>query len=787
MAAMAAVLAQLFEPIAGERLLAVAASCASAALVVRVLCGRHAARVGWVVALISALLATRPVVVPSEASDIASLAEAEAGRGRSYTVEARVLDVAPSASGGTRWLVEASKLADDEDMPIRGRALVYVRMRAPDLAPGARVELTSKFRRITGFGNPGELDWPGWNARRGIFVSAYVWDGADVKIVESPIRSIRDRLEGLRARITSAALEGQGRGGVLVAALITGERRLLSEADEKAVTAAGLAHVLAISGLNLSLVGGAATLLAARLLLRTRAARAGMDTMRAAVLFGLALTLAYAAISGGGVSVARAALMAVVVAAAVWRGRADRAAQGLSAAALVVCTTMPGVAREAGFQLSFVAVAAILLYGARARPRTVDSRLAVARAAVEISFLCWAVSTPIVAEHFGRIALYGAPATLLTAPLVSGVVGSGLVGAALVSVDSSSLAALAFTPAAWMAELVLDLSHWIASAPAAELRVVSPGPLLTALITLLPLAALLRGRLAIPFVSVLAMAAVALAAVAYHERHREDVLDAHFLSVGQGDAAVLRLPGGRVAVVDGGPPGRGGMIVVPALRRLHIARIDYLIVTHAQDDHFGGVREIVDEVEVGEIWSPSGSCDVEAFRALRDRASALGVPWLEIGSAPLPRRAGPGWTLDALWPQDEAGACDENNRSVVVAVRFANRRVLLSGDVEAEAEAALVRAEGPRLDADVMTAPHHGSRTSSSPSYVGAASPIWVIASAGRDNRYGFPRPETVARYEKEGATLLSTATVGGIHARIDRGGSIVVRAGRSKRRTEPR
>jgi competence protein ComEC len=786
MAAMAAVLAQLFEPIAGHRLLAVVGACAAAASVACVLCGRRAPRVAWALALIAALVSTRAVIVPSEARDVASLAETGPGQGRSYIVEARVLDVAPSTRGGARWLVEATALGGDEPLPARGRSLVYIRMHAPDLAPGARVELTSKFRRISSFGNPGELDWPGWNARRGVFVSAYVWDGADVKVVASGSRSFRDRLEALRARITSAALEGQGRGGVLVAALITGERRLLSEADARAVTAAGLAHVLAISGLNLSLVGGAATLLAARLLLRTRAARAGMDTMRFAALFGLALTLAYAAISGGGVSVARAALMAVVVAAAVWRGRADRAAQGLSSAALVVCAAMPGVAREAGFQLSFVAVAAILLYGARVR-RSMDSRLAIARTAVEVSCLCWAVSTPIVAQHFGRIALYGAPATLLTAPLVSGIVGSGLVGAALVAVDCPTVASLVFTPAAWMAEAVLDLSHWIASAPAAELRVVSPGPTLTVLVTLLPLAALLRSRLALPFVSTLAMAAVALAAVAYHERHREDALDAHFLSVGQGDAAVLRLPGGGVAVVDGGPPGRGGMIVVPALRRLHIARIDYLIVTHAQDDHFGGVGEILDEVEVGEIWSPSGSCDVESFRALRDRASALGVRWLEIGSAPLPLRVGPGWSLGALWPRDDAGACDENNRSVVVAVDFANRRVLLSGDVEAEAEAALVREQRPRLDADVMTAPHHGSRTSSSSSYVGAASPTWAIASAGRDNRYGFPRPETVARYEKEGATFLSTATVGAVHARIERGGDIVVRVGPSETRTAPR
>jgi competence protein ComEC len=153
----------------------------------------------------------------------------------------------------------------------------------------------------------------------------------------------------------------------------------------------------------------------------------------------------------------------------------------------------------------------------------------------------------------------------------------------------------------------------------------------------------------------------------------------------------------------------------------------------------------------------------------------------------LPSRSGPGWTLTALWPSDRAGDCDENDRSVVVAVEFAGRRLVLAGDIEAKGEAGLVRSFGPRLDADLVAAPHHGSRTSSSPPFVRATSPAWVVASTGRDNRYGFPRPETVARYRAAGATVLATAEVGAIHARIDDDGRLTVRTGPTSARTDAR
>ena len=376
------------------------------------------------------------------------------------------------------------------------------------------------------------------------------------------------------------------------------------------------------------------------------------------------------------------------------------------------------------------------------------------------------------------MAVYGALATLATAPLATVTVAAGLAGALGVAVELPGLEEPCFAVGAWAAEWLLRTAHTFALMPAAHLHVVAPGPVAAAAAASLPFSLLMRGRarrlLATAAAAVLGLCVLAGA----RERYRTDALDVYFLSVGQGDSTVVRLPGGKIALVDAGLPGRGGMVVAPFLSRAWVKRVDYLVATHAQDDHAGGIAELLDDVEVGELWIAAGSCRVEWFAGVREAARDRGVAIVEIGEAGrLPVRAGNGWRLSALWPQDARGACDDNDRSVVVAVEFAGRRILLNGDVEAPAEKALIAALGPGgLKADVLSAPHHGSRTSSSPAFVAATSPEVVVASAGRGNRYGFPRDETRLRYLAAGSRFLTTATDGAVHVRIDERGGLEVR-----------
>lgn len=779
----AAVAAQLLHGLTGARVLVVVFVAVVAALGLRAAAKPPCTTfVAALLCVVTAAAATRTVKVPADPAHVAALAAASTSATPAPAIDAHVVAVTPLRAGGVRLLLAAERAADPNERRLVGRLYLYVRNVVSVPRPGEWIRFRARLRRIAAYGNPGELDWAGWNARRGIFVTAFLWDGRSLAVVppgapESPIAR-------LRTRVTAVIAKGRGSGGALVAALVTGERNLLSASDTVAIRRAGLSHLLAISGLHMALVGGGVLWSAQRLLLATRWARGGFDVTRLAVALSALATLAYAGLSGGGISVLRATLMAAVVSAGAWQGRRRLAAAGLAGATVALSLSMPGVAREAGFQLSFAAVFSILSYSRGGHGQRRPGALAALRVALEVSFLCWGVTSPIVVEHFGRLASYGALATVATAPLASVVVTGGLVAAASVCLGAPpAIAEAAAEGATIAAEFLLEVARWVAELPLAELAPVAPGPLLTAVLAGLPCAALLTsGRVRAVALGGLVALALLLACAGRHERFRSDVLDAFFLSVGQGDAAVLKLPGGAIVLVDAAPPGRGAAIVEPFLRRLRVKRIDVLVLTHVQADHYGGAEELLAALEVGELWLAAGSCDVEGLSRLRTLASARGVRVVEVGIDPagaggaLPERRGAGWHLTALWPRDPAGRCDENDRSIVVAAGFAGRRLLFTGDIEAAAETALVGAAGAALAADVVTAPHHGSGTSSTPAFVAAAKPRFVVVSAGAGNRYGFPRPETVARYTAAGARVHTTALDGAVHVRVDAAGGIALR-----------
>jgi competence protein ComEC len=346
---------------------------------------------------------------------------------------------------------------------------------------------------------------------------------------------------------------------------------------------------------------------------------------------------------------------------------------------------------------------------------------------------------------------------------------------------------------------VLRVAEAAAALPQAYLPVVRPGAILTIALSGLAFVPAARVAARVRLLAVLVVVAVAATGHGLIQRYRGDRMEAYFLAVGQGDATVVRLPGGRVLLVDGGLPGRGRIVVAPMLARLWIRHIDVAVVTHVQDDHWGGLPELTRDVTIGELWHPGGGCTSERFQAFLDDLGRQGVRVIDVGRAlgggqalaqsetigaftdtttpaegsadtisTLARSSGHGWRLEASWPRDSRGMCSENDRSVVVKLRFGAFGLLLPGDIEAGAEHALV-AGRESLAADVIKAPHHGSRTSSTPSLLAAVRPRAAIASAGRGNRYGFPHAEVEARYAEVGAPVFRTDRDGAVVVVVDR------------------
>jgi competence protein ComEC len=366
---------------------------------------------------------------------------------------------------------------------------------------------------------------------------------------------------------------------------------------------------------------------------------------------------------------------------------------------------------------------------------------------------------------------------VVAAPLAAVTVLTGL-GALAPYAVLGEAAAWLFEPALVAAAGLLAVAEFSSELPGAGVEVFAVPAVAAVALAALPFAGLATGRSRRIVCAVLATAALSSVAGAVYDRFRADRLDVTFVSVGQGDSSIVRLPGGRVVVFDGGRPGRGHSVVAPLLDRMHIGRIDYLVASHVQDDHWGGLADLLERFEIGEVWYPGGLCESQRFSEFLEASTAAGARVVDVGAVLEAQSAGSagstvrrsgveGWTIRALWPRETSGSCSDNDRSIVLRIEFEKVAVLLAGDVEAGAEARLVERAPGDLRADVAAMPHHASATSSTAAWVAAVRPRIAVASVGRDNRYGFPRAEVVERYRDLGAETYRTDVDGAVEVAV--------------------
>ena len=237
------------------------------------------------------------------------------------------------------------------------------------------------------------------------------------------------------------------------------------------------------------------------------------------------------------------------------------------------------------------------------------------------------------------------------------------------------------------------------------------------------------------------------------------------LEVGQGDALLVQGRRGAV-LVDAGPATPGGVdlgrrVVVPALAALGVRRLDLLVVTHADLDHRGGAPSVLERVPVAALWLPYGARADPGFADLLEVAAARGVDVSERGAQAPPLHAGD-LRVEPLWPPAAADHGSRNARSLVVRISAGAHRVLLPGDLDAGAEAALV-ASGADLAADVLALGHHGSRTSSTQAFLAAVAPTLALVSAPCHGRFGMPHPEVLARARAAAASVWWTGRDGAL------------------------
>jgi len=667
----------------------------------------------------------------------------------------------------TRFLLQTEEI-DGVPVHTRVRTTLYGALPAPVL-PGDRLRVDALVRPPRAYKDPGAFDFRRWLAREGVHWQTglpaermvVVGHGSDY----SPLRALqrlRDRRAAeLRARFSPTT-------AALVTALTLGIRDGLTPAVRQTFIDSGTAHLLAISGLHVGLLATylfALTHLAARRTLPLAALRDGRPWAHPqAIAAAVALTgvATYTLMSGAHTSTRRAAVMIVALLVAPLLGRRSRPGHALAMAALLLLCLRPEAVGLASFQLSFAAVAGILVAlgrreGAAAAPwqrRVVQRGTAWATGLIRASVGAWLATAPFVWWHFGQVAPAGLVVNLPAIPLV----GLALLPCCFLSLviphGVPVVGPLVTAATDGAARAMMALASLGAGWPAGHLRPPPPSlPLLVAgaAATALVAAALYWRRRHAP-ARLVAVAGVGLvAAVVVLAMHRPPTgAEVVVLDVGQGDSVLLRTAHGRTVLVDGGGTSLGDLdvgaaVVVPALRSLGVDHLDVVALTHPQADHMGGLFAVLESLPVGTLWDPWREPVSRAHGRLHRLAAARHIP-IEHPVEGFEYELD-GARLHCLHPlRPPLPDRDPNDGSLVLMVDLGERRLLLTGDIDRRIEQRLVARHGAALACDLLKLAHHGSRTSSSTPFLRATHPATVLISVGETSPFGHPHPTTLER-----------------------------------------
>ncbi len=616
--------------------------------------------------------------------------------------------------------------------------------------PGTRVEITGRLRAIP--------------PRLGAVAALNVIDGdaADFAIVSGP-GTVEQAAHAMRVGLRRALEGTPPAAGSLVAGLSVGDDSRQPPELAVAMRDSGLSHLTAVSGGNVAIVLGLVFALVALL-------RLPLSLRMIAATASLAY---FVVLVGPQPSVLRAAAMGVIAVAGVLAGGRRAGPSILGIGLLLLVVMVPWLAASWAFALSAFATGGLILLAPR-----LEQRLAVGRhtarwppairEALALTTAAQLATLPILVAMGGAVGWVALPANLLAMPAVAPVTVLGLLAAA-VSPLAPGLAHAFAAAAAWPAGWIAAVAQACAGLPLAHL----PWPSgWTGLALLLGSSAglliLRRGwtRLRPQGLGRRASVAVILTAiglvVALPPDRRGWPPDGWFLimcDVGQGDALVVRSGPGAALVIDAGPDPEA---VDGCLDAAGVASVPALILTHFHADHVRGLRGVLRGRSVAAVLATPIREPVEEAVEVADVLAGTGIP-LETVTAGDARSAGAA-SWRTIWPRRRiATGSVPNNASLVLVVTVGDRRVLLSGDIEPEAQAA-VAADLDDVEFDVVKVPHHGSRYQSPMLTTWAPAPIALI-SVGAENDYGHPAPETVEVWTALGALV----------ARTDRDGDVAV------------
>jgi competence protein ComEC len=539
-----------------------------------------------------------------------------------------------------------------------------------------------------------------------------------------------------------------------------GDTSKLDPGLEDSFRTTGLSHLMAVSGANVAMFLGAIGFLLKLLGARRRVTLA---TLGAALLSFMAITRFEP-------SVLRAGAMATVTLAGIGFGARREATTALAVAALGLMVQDPFLVYSLGFQLSVIATLGLLVVAPRLTAALRGGSLGVV---LGVTLGAQLAVAPLLAMQFHQFSVASLPANVLAVPAVAPATVLGFAAAAVGAVHEPAGVALA-TAARPALAWISAVAGWFSRVPNASVGLPG-GTLGAAVVGMLCVAPLLALRLRrrIRGASVVLAVALLVATTAWGralEPAQPAGLRLTAIDVGQGDAWLIRTPGGATMLIDGGPDER---LILTKLRALVVRTIDLLVLSHPHADHVEGLPAVIAAIPVGRVIEPGLAAEIPALPALHAAAKERGIP-LEVVRRGARYALGEA-EIEILAPRDPLFTgtdSDLNNNSIVMRIRYGSTCLLMAGEVQEEGQEALLQRPD-QLRCPVMTVPHHGSKRMI-PGFF-ATGARYAVISVGR-NDFGHPAGETLAALALARLRVLRTDRSGDVTIGIAANGMVEIR-----------
>jgi competence protein ComEC len=689
-------------------------------------------------------------------------------------VQGTVVKSQKERSGGSSLTVkgEATSIADPS-VTMSGKIFIRSWEEVFSQKYGDVVEVEGELTRPRLPRNPGAFDYRKYLVRRGIFATMTVNSASNVSKISTGgtpflrwIYTLRGEVERIIDKSTPPKSASVLKGVTL------GDRAALSEDMYQAFLRTGTSHILAVSGLHIGIIA-----LWTFLLCNWIRKLVGLTNISMAYIPVIPVAIVYACMVGFQTSVIRASTLVILAALGVCIYRDADIFNFLAAVALGILIYRPGAFWDAGFQLSFGAVASIAYLMPHwqrwlARIRRDKWRYRLLYRILQTAAISWSAQIGamlIIAYTFKSASLAGVVVNLVVVPLTTVIVPigfascvAGLIYLPLASalgyvnhilISILSLIVSYFGGFGWSYVPIRGFSFW---------HIVSS---IAVIVFIANLSILLKDRRRLIVAGVGVVTLLIWAAALSYDGH---ILEVTYLDVGQGDSAFVDLPNGGNILIDGGPYSSrydtGERVVSPFLQHEGVSKVDLIVSSHPHNDHAGGLTYTVDNFRVGEAITGSYDLTTPTYEELRARLDRDGIKYHDAQVGTIFRNKE--LHVEVVSPEypDVSGSKDSrmNNNSVVLRVTYKGVSFLFTGDIEAEYERRLINP-GRDIKAAVLKVPHQGSKTSSSWEFLRVVQPAIGIISVGRWNMFGHPSPLILGRYRSLGIKTYRTDRQGAI------------------------